>query len=41
MFHETYLDYTDDNFSKMGKNLAEMAWLLEDPEHDKLSDLWD
>ena len=40
IFHEIYSAYKNNDFFKVGYNLADMSWLLRDPEHDHLSDLW-
>lgn len=40
IFHEIYTDYQNQDFYRMGYNLADMAWILRDPQDDHLSDLW-
>ena len=41
IFHEIYQDYLNNDFNKMGYNLADLSWILRDPEHDHLYDLWE
>ena len=40
LFHEAYKNFYDKHFEDLGKDVAEMIWVMGNPKDHHISDLW-